>query len=186
MKGAKWTCTARALRAFVGELGAQDRVWVTLFESAFQDYAEAPLPVAELRRDPAFAALEQVGVNGGTELLPALEHVLEAIGDHSHGRSPILITDGQVGNEAAVVELLSARRDLPVHTFGIDTAVNDGFLKQLAAQHRGTCVLMTPNDDIAGAVSRLGSRLRRPVLTGITVAGGWETVWPPAPRSPRR
>jgi uncharacterized protein YegL len=176
MEGPKWTYTAQALKAFVGELGDKDRVAVTLFESSFQDFAEAPLPVSELKSDPAFDALEELGVEGGTELLPALEHVLKQIPVHSKERDPviIIITDGQVGNEAGVVKLLRAHRQIAVHTFGIDSAVNDAFLKQLAAQHRGACVLMTPNDDIKSAVPRLGNRLRRPVLTGLTAPAQWQ------------
>ncbi|HEY0256904.1 MAG TPA: VIT domain-containing protein, partial [Candidatus Methylacidiphilales bacterium] len=175
MGGSKWTCTARALNAFVDQLGEQDRVWVTLFESSFQDYAEAPLPAAELKTDPAFRSLEKLGVAGGTELLPALDHVLKKIAIHSPEHEPaiIIITDGQVGNEAAVIQLMRAHPDVTLHTFGIDTAVNDAFLKQLATQHRGSCTLMTPNDDIQGAVFRLGNRLRRPVLTELSVVGDW-------------
>ena len=178
MAGKKWTCTAQALNAFVDELGESDRVWVTLFESSFQDYAEAPLPVADLKNDPVFRKLEKLGTAGGTELQPALAHVLTKIAAHSKKHDPVvvIITDGQVGNEASVLKLLGDHRALPVHTFGIDTAVNDAFLKQLAAQHRGACVLMTPNDDIPGAVRQLGNRLRRPVLTNLTVSAGWETT----------
>jgi Ca-activated chloride channel family protein len=153
-------------------------VWVTLFESGFQDFAETPLPVGELRNDPAFRRLEKLGTQGGTNLLPALRHVVEKISVHSKERDPviILITDGQVGNEAEVLKVLREHRGLAIHTFGIDTAVNDAFLKQVAAQHRGACVLMTPNDDIQGAVGQLGNRLRRSVLTNLAVPEGWETT----------
>jgi Ca-activated chloride channel family protein len=176
MEGRKWTCTAQALRAFICELGDLDRVWVTLFETNFQDFAEAPLPVSDLKNDPAFNALEVLGVEGGTELLPALEHVLKQMHAHSKGRDPvvILVTDGQVGNEEQVTKLLRDHSDLAIHTFGIDSAVNGAFLKQVAAQHRGACVLMTPDDDIQGAVSRLGNRLRRPVLTSLTIPANWQ------------
>jgi Ca-activated chloride channel homolog len=178
MAGKKWSCTAQALNAFVDELGDADQAWVTLFESGFQDFAEAPLAVAELKKDPAFRQLEKLGAQGGTELLPAFQHVIEKISAHSKGRDPviIIITDGQVGNEAAVTKMLRDHRGLVVHTFGIDTAVNDAFLKQVAGQHRGACVLMTPNDDIQGAVRQLGNRLRRPVLTGLTIPEGWEAT----------
>src|SRR5206468_3554369 len=53
-------------------------------------------------------------------------------------------------------------------------SINDGFLQKLAAQHHGTSCLLSPQDDIVGAVARLGCRLRRPVLTGIRVSNGWE------------
>jgi Ca-activated chloride channel family protein len=178
MRGKKWTCTVQALRSFANELGKADRVWITLFESSFQDFAETPLPVSQLRDDPAFHALEKLGVTGGTELAPAVEHVLEKISTHSTGRDPviILITDGQVGNETDILKLLRARDEVEVHTFGIDTAVNGAFLKGIAVQNRGACVLMTPDDDIQGAVSRLGMRLRRPVMTSLKISPGWEVT----------
>ena len=176
MKGAKWTCTALALQAFLGELGDEDRVWVTLFESSFQDFAEAPLPVRVLKADPAFGALGKLGTGGGTDLLPALQHVTSQINLHSIDRPAIMviITDGQVGNESGVLKLLRNQRQVPIHTFGIDMAVNDAFLKQIAEEHRGACVLMTPNDDIRGGVAHLGNRLRRPVLTDIVLPSAWE------------
>ena len=168
MGGAKWTKTCQALHAFVRLLGRGDRVWITLFESGCQDFAEAPLPAAELAQDRKFKQIEKLGVGGGTEMLPGFERLLVAVGKHSSGRpaSFILITDGQIGNEEAVLELLTKVPQVPVHVFGIDTAVNDGFLKKMAKQQGGECVLRTPDDDIAGAVAKLGGPLAAPRAGG--------------------
>ena len=121
--------------------------------------------------------MEALGTAGGTELLPAATHVLEKIGAHSADRrtSVILITDGQVGNDAEILRAFKPAAPVTVHTFGIDTAVNDAFLKSLARQQRGGCWLQTPDDDIAGTIAALGDRLRRPVLTELSVQGTWET-----------
>jgi Ca-activated chloride channel family protein len=177
MAGAKWDRTCQALHAFVGLLGAADRVWITLFESSFRDFSEAPMAAPAVLKDRGFRSMIALGTGGGTELLPAAKHVLEQISRHSVDRhvSIILITDGQVGNEAAVLDAFGRSGQIRVHTFGIDTAVNDAFLKSLARQHRGGCWLQTPDDDIAGTISALGDRLRRPVLTGLSVAGAWES-----------
>jgi Ca-activated chloride channel family protein len=178
MQGRKWQQAARAFREFLKTLGPKDRVWATFFESRFQDLAEQPLSPAELLADASVARIEQLGAMGGTELGPALRHVLEKVVEHSAARpgSLLLITDGQIGNEARVLSELHQHPALRVHTFGIDTAVNDAFLKQMAAQQRGTCHLVTPNDDIAGTVARLGQRLRRPVLTSLRTEDGWQSA----------
>jgi hypothetical protein len=63
----------------------------------------------------------------------------------------------------------------------IDTTVNDAFLRSLARQQRGGCWLQTPDDDITGTIAALGDRLRRPVMTELSVRGGWEVsrpTWP--------
>lgn len=171
MDGPNWTQAAAALHAFVRQLGARDRVWLTCFESAFQDFSDSPMPRDELLADPAFQNLAALGTGGGTELLPALLHVLEKRARHST-RNParlILITDGQVGNEDEILRLMRqpAQHGMPMHCFGIDRAVNDAFLKNLARITGGRCALMTPDDDIPAAVEELAHTLRRPVLTRL-------------------
>ncbi|MDQ3622126.1 MAG: VWA domain-containing protein, partial [Verrucomicrobiota bacterium] len=178
MDGAKWTQTCVALNAFVRLLGEQDRVWITLFESHFQDFAEKQMSSAELLRDAGFLGLAKLGTGGGTELLPAVEHVLERIGAGSSDRTAVavLITDGQVGNEAAILSAFRRHPQVAVFVFGIDTAVNDSFLKQLARQSGGECTLQTPHDPIARTVAQLAHRLATPVLTGLRLGGAWKAA----------
>jgi Ca-activated chloride channel family protein len=176
MQGAKWTKTCEALLAFVKLLGDRDRVWITLFETGWRDYAEAPLRAPDVLRDKGFRDLVKLGTGGGTELRPAAEHVLKEIDTHSPEGSAtvVIITDGQVGNERDLLKLFRREPGLAVHTFGIDTAVNDAFLKALARQQNGGCWLQTPEDDIAGTVAGLADRLRRPVITHLEVRGAWK------------
>lgn len=115
-----------------------------------------------------------VSSGGGTELLPALEHVMEMLPVHSAERPTrmVLITDGQVGNEDQVLKRMKSLRDshVPMHCFGIDTAVNDALLKDMARRTGGRCVLMTPHEDIPAAVKQLAVVLRSPVLTGLSLS----------------
>ncbi len=179
MHGQKWLATAHAFREFLGHLAPQDRAWVTFFESDYQDLAEKPLPPGALLAEPIVQRLEHWETGGGTELLPAARHVLERCLAHSHGRNiaVVIITDGQVGNEAEIQRLFRDHSEIRVHTFGIDTCVNDSFLQALARQQRGTCRLADPRDDLAGLISQLGARMRQPVLTDLQITTpGWE--WP--------
>jgi hypothetical protein len=175
MSGGNWTKAAEALIEFVKATTESDRVWITFFEYGYRDFAEKPLERDALLRDPDFQSIARLGAGGGTELLPALRHVLKTHQRFSTRRRShiILITDGQVGNEEAVLQAVS-RRALPVHCFGIDHAVNEAFLRQLAGQQRGTSVFLTPDDDLVRPIAILGSRLSRPVLTHMTLDGGWE------------
>jgi Ca-activated chloride channel homolog len=178
MAGAKWKKAVEAFHAFLNGLGKDDRAWATFFESSVRDLAEAPATASELLADKAVQNLEALGARGGTELLPALQHVLSKVAIHSTERpaSLMLITDGEVGNESEILKALLPHSKLRIHVFGIDSTINDGFLQKLAAQHDGSSCLMSAQDDIVGAVARLGNRLRRPVWTSIRVQDGWEIV----------
>ncbi|WP_395740417.1 VIT domain-containing protein [Prosthecobacter sp.] len=176
MDGTKWEKAAQALHVFVRALGKNDRVWLTCFESDYRDFDTKPLGRDELLGKAAFQKLAEIGTGGGTELLPALTHVLEMRARHSSGRRArlVLITDGQVANEDALCECMKQKdaATLPVHCFGIDHMVNDELLKALAKQTGGRCALLTPEDDIAAAVGRLSETLRRPVLVSLELQGG--------------
>jgi Ca-activated chloride channel family protein len=182
MSGENWQQCTKALHAFVHELGARDRVWITCFESSYQDFSDSPMLRDELLSDAAFQNFEKVGTRGGTELLPALEHVLQIRARHSIEAPSrlILITDGQVGNESEILEMMRGPQAarMPVHTFGIDRAVNDAFLQQMAAQSGGRCTLMTPKDDIPAAVRKLAVTLRSPVLNNLQLAADVEMPSP--------
>lgn len=177
MNGLKWQKAVQAFREFVKGLGSGSRVWATFFADDVWNLGEKPLDRSELLADRGMERLDGLGTDGGTELVPALRHVLQAIRCHSDERPAtlVLITDGLVGNETEVLRLLSAHRELRVHVFGIDSTLNDGLLRKLAAQNHGTSCLLSPNDDMAGAVKRLGERLHSPVLTSLRVEDGWET-----------
>ena len=120
MEGEKWAKTAEALIAFVNAAAQRDRVWITFFESDYLDFAEKPLERDALLQDSNFQSIAELGTDGGTELLPALRHVLTIEQRYSTQRRShiVLITDGQVGNEEAVLQAVSGHA-LPVHCFGI-------------------------------------------------------------------
>ena len=178
MEGQKWQKAVEALQSCVGVLAAQDRATVTLFESGFIDFAEAPLPPQELLADRNFRNLAQMGTAGGTELGPALAHVLELVRKHSGGRraNVVLVTDAQVGNEREILKMVKKAPGLALHCFGIDIALNDALLLALTRQQGGTFHSLNPNEDIRAAVSALGQTLRQPVLLDLRLSKGWETA----------
>ncbi|HEX5223263.1 MAG TPA: VIT domain-containing protein [Verrucomicrobiae bacterium] len=176
MQGEKWAKATEALLSCLRVLGPADRAMITFFESRHQDFAERPLPIGELLADRQLQTIEKIGTAGGTEMRPALQHVLEVAAKHSRGRDKnlILITDAQIGNESAILGLLKPASDLPVHCFGIDVVLNDSLLLAVCRQQGGTFHSLNPNDDIPQAVTTLGQTLGQPVLIDLKLADGWE------------
>ncbi len=98
MEGEKWQKAIHALHGCIAVLGPKDRVAVTLFESRFKDFDAAPASPVAIMADPRFRELAAVGTTGGTELAPALRHVLEQVARFSKERPAVLvlITDAQI------------------------------------------------------------------------------------------
>jgi Ca-activated chloride channel family protein len=178
MQGEKWNKAAEALLSCVKVLGPTDRAMVTFFNNECQDFAERPLSAQELLGDRQFQAVQRLGAGGGTELKPALKHVLKLATKHSANRcrNLILITDAQIGNESAILKLMKSASNFPVHCFGMDVALNDSLLLALSRQQGGTFHSLNPNDDIQGAVTSLGKTLGHPVLLDLQLSAGWEAA----------
>ena len=178
MEGVKWRKAVEALQSCVKMMAPHDRIMVTLFENSFRDFSEAPMPPAEMLADEAFRQLEGCGTTGGTEMGPALSHVVDLIPKHSAGRRTnlVLITDAQVGNERAILGILKRAPGLAIHCFGIDNTLNDALLQALTRQQGGSFHSLHPKDDIREAVTALGCTLRQPILLDLQLSNGWETA----------
>ena len=80
----------------------------------------------------------------------------------------VLVTDGQVGNEDQILRLLAPRiGGVRVYTVGVDTAVNEGFLKRLAGLGGGACELVESEERLEEVLDRVHRRIGTPVLTGL-------------------
>ena len=176
MADKKWPKAIAALHGCVGVLSPWDRVWVTLFASTIRDFDADPAIPAALLADCRFRELATMEPGGGTEMRPALKHVLDKVKKFSPNRPAVLvlITDAEIGNEREIVSLMREYPALPVHCFGIDTTLNDSLLLDLVRQQGGAFHALTPQEDVAGRVTQLGRTLRQPVLVNLRLPEGWE------------
>lgn len=176
MGGDNWMGACKALAAFVPRLHPETRVWLALFESTVRDYESKLISAADIDFGTEGSAIYSIGVAGGTELVPAIEHLGAKIKQHSQERpaAVLVITDGQVGNEEGAA-LAAKKVGCPVHILGIAMTANDG-LDAVAKETGGRSVFLAPGEDIAGAVERFASVLRAPVVTGLTMPAGWSTA----------
>jgi Ca-activated chloride channel homolog len=89
-------------------------------------------------------------------------------GDPGRDLALVLVTDGQVGNEDQILRLLAPRLGrVRVYTVGVDTAVNEGFLKRLAGLGGGACELVESEDRLDEVMDRVHRRIGAPVLTDL-------------------
>ena len=116
---------------------------------------------------------------GGTEILPALEFVLGAKAKEGLPRQVFVLTDGEVSNTDAVIEL--ARRhggQTRVFTFGIGAAPSHHLVKGLARAGEGEAEFIAPGERIEKKVLRQLNRALSAALTEVRVDWGGLDVEP--------
>lgn len=183
MQGPKMASAARACALLLRTLAPRDRFLVEAFDDKVESMPGGLQPADEAGIERGEHWLRSVFARGGTELDQAMEHALQQIAarGESRGRVPVivLLTDGQVGDESSVLKRLQAGLgEARVFAVGIDTAVNDGFLRRLSALGGGTCAFVEPGARLEEALQAVGREIGQPLVTGLRIEGELDT---PAP-----
>jgi Ca-activated chloride channel homolog len=122
---------------------------------------------------------------GGTEILPALRSVLQREPAAGLSRQVVLLTDGEVTNEAAVVELAERHRShTRIFTFGIGYGASEHLIRSLARVTRGEAEFIHPGERIEPKVLRQFARLGTPALREVKVEWQGAAVKLQAPHRP--
>ncbi|HYN01874.1 MAG TPA: VIT domain-containing protein, partial [Vicinamibacteria bacterium] len=110
---------------------------------------------------------------GGTEIHPALEFVLAGKTQEGRPRQLFVLTDGEVSNTDAVIDLVRRHGgDTRVFTFGIGAAPSHHLVKGLARAGGGEAEFIAPGERIEKKVLRQLNRALLAALTDVRVDWG--------------
>jgi Ca-activated chloride channel homolog len=164
-----------SLAAALTRLTTQDRFNVIQFNNTVRSLFSAPQPVTTAAMRKAIRYVEGLSADGGTEMLPALRQALKSPQDSTRRQQIVLITDGQVGNEDELFELLHHRLGTRrVFTIGIGSTPNSHLMRKTAEFGRGTFTYVGNVSDVKDKLDALFKKLERPVLNDIQLdRTGW-------------
>lgn len=118
---------------------------------------------------------------GGTEMLAPLKEIYSGQLQDDQFRDIVLITDGEISNEAYVMELAKRHAGSTVlHTVGIGHGPNEFLIKGLARVSSGASVLIAPKERIEPKILRLFKRVMDGPVRNIRIA--WDGDVDQAPR----
>ena len=180
MAGWKMVAARRAVARMVDSLTGRDRFGLLAFDNVIETPPALPAGLTVAGDHARFQAVEflsRLEARGGTEMAAPLAKAVDLLisagagdGDPAGPRdlALVLVTDGQVGNEDQILRLLAPRLGgVRVYTVGVDTAVNEGFLKRLAGLGGGACELVESEDRLDAVMDRVHRRIGAPVLTDL-------------------
>lgn len=129
---------------------------------AFESSPHLLVPMSEIS-ERHMQEIDNLCDMGGTELGPALTAAHQQLTDSGRPRIIFLITDGQTES------LRYNGQGIRIIAAGIDSAVNDSTLKDLAQKTNGTYVNYFPGEDFDRAANSLIGMFSGPVLREVKV-----------------
>lgn len=145
------------------------------FSGATRILFPEPVPATPENVAQAKAVLAGAYGGGGTEMMGAIRAALgdDAGKDKPMDADPIRVvcfmTDGYVGNDAAIIAEVKKHSDARVFSFGIGKAVNRFLLTKMAEEGHGDVEFVTAPGETQAAADRFYERVHSPVLTNITI-----------------
>jgi Ca-activated chloride channel family protein len=160
-----------ALAAALERLRPEDRFEVIRFSDDFTAMFGGFVQADAQMRASARRKLAALRAEGGTEMLPALEHALALPVTEGRLFQILFLTDAAVGNEAQVFDRIAAQLgDRRLFTIGIGSAPNDYFMRKAAELGRGSFTYIASTDEVEARLGELFEKLEQPVLTDIALA----------------
>jgi Ca-activated chloride channel family protein len=175
MEGTSIVQAKAALAMALDRLQPGDRFNVIEFNSLTRLLFAAPMPVDPATIGAARAFVSKLRARGGTEMKPALEAALAPDAAPGFVRQVVFLTDGAVGNDAELINLIGERLgERRLFTVGIGSAPNAYFMTKAAQFGRGTYTYIGDVREVGAKMGSLFRKLESPVLTDLVV------TWPGA------
>ncbi len=182
MGGTSIVQAKEALEYGLSRLNPGDHFNIVQFNSTTQMMSPQALPATPANIASAKVYVRSLHATGGTEMAAALGAVLTGSEDASRIRQVIFLTDGSVGNEAGLFQLIGKRLgDSRLFTVGIGAAPNSHFMREAATMGRGTFTYIGSQQEVRQEMGALFEKLQYPVLSNIALAwagGGEVDYWP--------
>ncbi|MCA0894141.1 marine proteobacterial sortase target protein [Microbulbifer agarilyticus] len=157
----------------LSRLDAQDRFNIIEFNSHHRSFYPRPVTASQENVHRARDWVESLSATGGTEMAPALKEALSQQLDEQAGelvRQVVFITDGAVGNERALFEIIQQRLgQVRLFTVGIGSAPNSHFMTKAAQIGRGSAVHIGDLSEVQVQMGRLFEKLENPLVTDLRV-----------------
>ena len=172
MDGSSIVHAKRALELCLRTLSEGDQFNIIRFGSRFETLFQTSMDYTDESLEKAVKYVQRIGADlGGTEIYHAMKHILEGMPySNEHKRELIVLTDGEVGNEEAVIGLAGKHRDrVRIFSFGIGYGASESLVRGIARATRGAAEFISPDERIEDKVLRQFARLAIPAIVDLRV-----------------
>ena len=155
----------------LGNLHPNDYFNIIAFNNSyyFMNFGSIPATTENIKRGIQYS--EQLAASGGTMMYPALEHAYLLPSIQNVTKMIILLTDGAVGNETQLMNLVNQYSDgTRFFAVGIGSAPNSYLLAKVTRLGRGTFTHISRSSLVEERMTELFHKIESPVLTDLTLS----------------
>lgn len=170
MAGASMQQAKQSLIQGLQYLSSYDKFNVVDFDSQYRPLFNQSLTASVHNLERAESMINQLSADGGTEILDALDFALSQAVEESYLRQIIFITDGSIGNEAELFELINRKLgNARLFTIGIGSAPNTHFMSKAAKFGRGSFTYVSDLNQVNTLIQALFNKINQPKLRNIKI-----------------
>ena len=173
MQGDSIMQARRALELCLRSLSAHDTFNICRFGSTFEMFAREPVSYSQETLRQAIAYVRAEAYLGGTELMAPLQQLLAGEPTRGACRQIVLLTDGQISNEPAVLKLARDRAAVNrIFSFGIGNACSRSLVEGIARATHGATEFVGEGEAIEPKVLRTFGRITSPAIRDVAIGYG--------------
>jgi len=173
MSGTSMRQARQALHNGLDYLSPNDKFNIIEFDSSYTSLFDQSQTVTNITLSEAHKMVDGLNADGGTELLEPLKHALNNKTDSAYLRQVIFITDGSIGNESELFNMIKNNlKDSRLFTVGIGSAPNTFFMTKAAQFGRGTSTIINDLSQVKQKMATLFEKITSPVMRDIVI------TWP--------
>jgi uncharacterized protein YegL len=178
MTGEKLEQARGALKRCLQLMNRGDRFNILAFSDGVNPYATSLLGVDSKNRQSAFAFVDKLEANGGTNIDLALREGLKLFAKSKRPKVIVFLTDGEptsgITDSGAILKAVKQanKKRARIFVFGVGDDVNRVLLERLGKHHRGAVDFVKHDASLKKAVASFYQKIARPVLSELSLAFG--------------
>lgn len=170
MSGQPIEAAKAVMRAAVRGMNPEDSFQIFGFDNEVSGLSPSPLLASDENVARGLAFIDGFHGGGGTYMNAGITAALQPPEDPKRMRMVFFMTDGYIGNEEQIFQQIdSDRKNARLFSFGVGSSVNRHLVEGMAERGRGFAEIVGYRDDPQTVADRFYDRIRKPVLTDITV-----------------
>ena len=170
MSGEPMNASKVFMRHALNSLRPDDYFRIINFGDTSYEFTSSPISATQKNLDRGLKHINSLRANGGTEIVPAIRQAFSSPLISRTLRIVVLLTDGYVGNESAVMQLINeVIKDARIYAFGVGTSVNRYLLSEMGRVGHGFARYIDPTENPEEVAIKFAHKLKTPLLTNISI-----------------